>query len=1031
MDRTALRHALARVRTPRDTGALFSALGYAAAAEPFDEESQVTARWRGFRVVAADQEGREPVRALAAKLARAGERALAAGVEPSGVVLSAPRIGATGCTQLLVVPRQDPPHLALQLLEELRPRTRDTALALALRIADVLSSETAGRRFFVAFRGMLERMVVALGSDAPPADRRMAVLLQLTRVLFLYFVQAKGWLAGRPRFLRDALDDALARGKPFHRTVLHPLFFGTLNRRPPERAARFRAAAIPYLNGGLFEPHPVERRLGPILLPNAMWRDAFDDVFDRFRFCVREAEEVNAIAPDMLGHVFEGVMDDDERHATGTFYTPDSVVRDLVTAAIEAALTGRDGITADLARRVVAGATLAATEADRVRPALRNIRILDPAAGSGAFLLGALERLVEMHLALDSSPAEPGCRQRLRREVLRHNLFGVDRSPIAVRLAELRLWLAVIADDPTADVALVAPLPNLDGIVRQGDSLHDAIGALRTLVAHDDALPFRAPALSAVAEARAALFDARGPARGQAARRLREAELDWARQAIGASLARVDRTLGELTSLAHSPDLFGRRSGLSREQETLYQRLLRHRAALLRAAAAVGDGAVPFFSFEVHAPEIMAQGGFDVVVGNPPWVRAERLPAAERRALAERFTWWKSAPVRGFGHLPDLAVAFLQRSLELTAPGGAVGMLVPSKVVSASYGHAARSALVRETTIAYLHRVPDREAAAFGATTYPLAAVITKRAPEADHVVRLDFRDPVGVPQRALASDGPWVLVPDRARDALAEFYAAGVALERIAVPSLGAKTGADRLFVGELRGLDGMHAAVLLDGAERRLEARILRPALRGRDVRPFRATARRVLLCAHRPSGECLPRLPPRAAAYVRTNEAKMLARADYRGGPPWTLFRVRPALAANRIVWPDIARGPAAVALDETPLAHAIPLNTCYVAPAPDRDTAFVVTAVLNSTWARAAALAVADEARGGYRRINARVAGAMPVPPAGPATTELRGLSFAAHDGTLPAQDELDDAVAEALRLTAATREALRHLAQNRR
>ena len=1030
MDRAALRQTIACVRAPRDVGAVFAALGYTASAEPFDEHSRVAARWRGFRVVAAEQQGRESVRALAARLARAGERALAVGVEPAGLVLSAPRIGAGGGTPLLVVPRLDPPGLALQLLEDLRPRARETALALALRMIEVLSSQAAGRQFFAALRATLERMAAALPPEAPPAERHMAALLQLTRVLFLYFVQAKGWLAGRTYFLRDALDDALSRGKAFHRAVLHPLFFGSLNRRPADRTGRFRKVAIPYLNGGLFEPHPVERRWGPVLLPNELWRDAFDDVFERFRFCVREAEEVNAIAPDMLGHVFERVMDDDERHATGTFYTPEPVVRDLVTATIETALGDRDGISVDLAARAVTGAVRNAAEADLLRPALHGIRILDPAVGSGAFLLGALERLVKMRLALDANGSQPSCRHRLRREVLRRNLFGVDRSPIAVRLAELRLWLAVIADDPTTDISRVAPLPNLDGVVRQGDSLHDALGALRTLTGINDLVPVRAPGLAAVAKARADLFDATGPARGNAARRLRTVELQWARETIDASLVRVDQILGELATIAGSPDLFGRRSGLSRDQETLHGRLQRHRAALVRAGAETRDGAVPFFAFEVHAPEIMARGGFDVVIGNPPWVRAERLSGAERLALGDRFRWWKSAPARGFAHLPDLAIAFLERGLELTAPGGAVGMLVPSKVASATYGQVARTHIVRETTIAYLHRVPDRDAAAFGATTYPLAAVLKKRAPQADHVVRLDFREPAGIPQRFLAGEAPWVLVPDHARDALAEFHAAGVPLASIALPSLGAKTGADRLFVGDLRAMDDLHADVFLDGTEVRLEIGLLRPALRGRDVRPFRASARRVLLCTHRPSGECLSRLPPRAAAYLRRHESRLRARADYHGGPPWTLFRVRPALAANRVVWPDIARAPAAVALDETPLAHAVPLNTCYVAPAPDRDTAFVAAAVLNSTWAGAAALTVADEARGGYRRINARVAGSMPVPRTGPTTTEVRNLSSAAHEGSLPTQDDIDDAVAEALHLTAATREALRRLAHDR-
>ncbi|HXV87303.1 MAG TPA: DNA methyltransferase, partial [Gemmatimonadales bacterium] len=538
MDRDALHRALPAVYSPRDIGSVFAALGYAPCWDTLDQHSHIVARWGAFRVVAPDQPGRDALRTLVSSMARAGNRALAAGVDATGLILSAPRLGTGAGTRLLAIPRDDPPRLALQLVEELHPRPRDTALTLTLRSADVLSSEAAGRQFFAAFRSLLDRMAAVLPPDASLAERQMAALLQLTRVLFLYFVQAKGWLAGRPYFLRETLDQALASGIAFHRRILQPLFFGTLNRPVPERTGPFRQAAIPYLNGGLFEVHPVERRWGRIAFPNELWRDAFDQVFERFRFCVREAEEVNAIAPDMLGHVFERVMDHEERHATGTFYTPEPVVKQLVGAAVETALTDRQGIHPQLAARVVAGEQVTPQEARRLTAALRRLRILDPAVGSGAFLLVALESLVDLRAGLHGQ-ADRARRQRWRREILRRNLFGVDRSPLAVRLAELRLWLAVIADDPADSPADVAPLPNLDGVVRQGDSLHDTLGAVGALTGLADLIPLRAPGTAAVTRARTALFDATGRSGRRAAKHLRAVELQWARCTIDAALSRV------------------------------------------------------------------------------------------------------------------------------------------------------------------------------------------------------------------------------------------------------------------------------------------------------------------------------------------------------------------------------------------------------------------------------------------------------------------------------------------------------------
>ena len=165
----------------------------------------------------------------------------------------------------------------------------------------------------------------------------------------------------------------------------------------------------------------------------------------------------------MLGRVFEGVMAPDTRRASGTYYTPASLVGSVLDAAFVALLAGRLGCSeAEAERRLAEGAA-------EVRRLLRGITLLDPAAGSGAFLLGALERLT-----LVAGRARSAA---VRRRILERNLFGVDRNPAAVRLTELRLWLAVVASDPSEDPTSVQPLPNLDCLIRQGDSLFDPVGS--------------------------------------------------------------------------------------------------------------------------------------------------------------------------------------------------------------------------------------------------------------------------------------------------------------------------------------------------------------------------------------------------------------------------------------------------------------------------------------------------------------------------------------------------------------------------
>lgn len=1026
MDRPALFPLIRHARQATDLRAVFLALGYEPANQPAEDGWQVVARWKRCPVeVTEAADPRAAVRARAARLAAAARPALLAALGPEEIAVAVPRIGTPGSSRVLSVPRAGPDPGALDLLRSLQPDPDATTLAHAIRLGERLASEEVGERFFEAFRAMLGRMTAGPGVRGRPDDRQLAALLTLTRVLFLYFVQAKGWLDGRPDYLRHRLDTTLAAGRHFHRSVLHPLFFGTLNRPADRRTTAPGLGAIPYLNGGLFEPHPVERRLGPVVFPNALWRDVFDGLFERFRFCVREAEDPGAVAPDMLGRVFERVMHPGERHRSGTFYTPEHLVRQIVEESVAAALEPR-GVAPETFHALLRGDAPGPAARRAVHAELRKLRLLDPAVGSGAFLLGALEILTRAHTALQKN-VNAATRVAIRRRVLRENVFGVDRSPIAVRLAELRLWLAVVAEDPADDVRDVAPLPNLDGVVRQGDSLLDPVGAARTL-----GLPLGVPPepAAAVRRARDAVFESRGPDRAAAERRLRAAELALATAMVRHAESRVRAALRELTGIARARDLFGGRTGLTEPQERRRQALRRHRDALRATRRRLEEGTVPFFSFEVHRPEVMDAGGFDVVVGNPPWVRAERIEPPLRDVLKERFRWWRSGPsADGFGHLPDMAVAFLERAFELTVPGGAVGFLVPSKLVSAGYGAEARTALVRECELTCLYRVPDRDAAAFGATTYPLVVIARKQSPHAGHAVRLlpAPAEAATVPQRSLDVPGPWVLVPDRQRRAVDRFLAAGPPLATIAPPALGVKTGADRLLVGRLVTRDRTVARVRFGPDEVEIEQSFLRPALRGRDVGAFTMQSRRVVFWPYDRDGRLRVRLPRRAAAWIMQLTPRLTARSDYEEGPPWMLFRLRGALAPWRVVWADIARQPGAVVLECAGAGNAMPLNTCYVAPAPDRRTALAVCAVINSTWARAVVSVTADEARGGYHRHNATVIGRLPVPSSPEARARLARLARTCHDDSRFDRQRLDRTVAGALALDDDTRAALADLA----
>lgn len=961
-------------------------LGASAVAEGGIARAALMARHGAFRVFALEAADPEvAARAAARRLSAGAERGLACalGGSPGRLVLAAGPVGL----RLATIPLIRPPGSALATLERLAPARSESALALSLRIAEVLATEGITPRFFRAFRMTLERLTDRLAVPRSRVDRHALALTALTRLLFLYFIQSKGWLDGDPRYIAKLLDRALSCGRHFHRSVLHALCFGALNRPPANRSRSARALGrIPFLNGGLFEPTPLERRHGPAIWSNADWRRAFDDLFERFHFSVREHDAGEFVAPDMLGRVFEGVMDPDERRASGSYYTPASLVREIVRAGLEAVLTQRLGLSPGVAARWVHTG-----EAPHPAPDVRGLTVLDPAVGSGAFLLGALDELVALRRATGEGPA-----LAVKRDVLASSLFGVDLTPTAVRLTELRLWLALVADETTGDLHSIAPLPNLDGHVRQGDALLDPLMLAQSLGGRT--LRGRLVEARQVESARRSLFQLAGPAKRGAQRELARAEAVLARRLLDDGRGALEASIKELLTLGRSRDLFGKRRGLAAEQR---QRLTRLRQSLRDIRSGLRklrlDNAAPFFSFESHFADLLMRGGFDLIVGNPPWVRAERLAPRVRETLAMRYSCWRPSAIRGFAHLPDLAVAFTERALELARPGGVVSLLLPAKLTSSGYAEALRQHLAQSTRIERAAPVAERTAQAFGAAVYPMSLVAARADPAGSEMVATALGPKPtapAVPQRELHSSGPWILIPG-AEQVLRRLRAEFPVVRERWIPQLGVKTGADDLFL--------VHEPLPGGGT---------RPAVRGRDIGAWRCTPRRHVLWTHGSDGSPLARLSAEAARHFATHEERLRLRADYKGGPPWQLFRTALGCSTHRVVWADLSRRLGAV----VPPPDVVPLNTVYGIATRTGADAAALAALLNCRWLTALARLVADPARGGFRRFNARVIGGLPLPHhESPVWAEL-----VRRGGRCEPADEL---VADALELDGADRRAL--------
>ncbi len=888
---------------------------------------------------------------------------------------------------------------------------------------EVLGRDALTRRFYRA----LERAVLELSASArtmPAGDAHELALLVTCRLLFLAFVESKGWLDGDRAWLTHAVDRTMATGGELHRRLLRPLFFGTLNTPWRDRAPAARALGrLPFLNGGLFAPSHVERRFARVRLDDAPIARITGDLLARHRFTAREDAVTGldaAIDPEMLGRAFESLMCSDERRTSGTFYTPPAIVADATSRALACALQAH-GLRAPVVERALRGEPPAGAQRARLAELLPQLRVLDPACGSGAFLVHALGSLATMRIAC----GDPRSSEAVRRDVLAANIFGVDVQPTAVWLCELRLWLAVVIESEVTDPRDVTPLPNLDRHIRVGDALagDDFSGGIVRLGG------------GAIARLRGRYARASGARKGSLARALDRAERTAALCACETALAQAVAARTDALLAVRTRDLFGERQPPAADSRRRLDELrARVRALRERKRALSAGGALPF-AFAAHFPDAAQAGGFDAIIGNPPWVRLHNIPPAARERLRRTFrvyrdaAWTAGAEAAragtGFAAQIDLAALFVERSVGLLAPAGALALLVPAKLWRSLAGGGVRRLL---GTQAAVHALDDWSSAPamFDAATYP-SLIVARRGASAIGEVALthhghDVARRWTVPRHALpfdATDGsPWLMLPDEVRQAFETLRRSGpmLASSGLGRPLLGVKCGANDAFLVRV-------GKVARDGAEVRagnragvIEPALLRPIVRGEDVTPWRARlGTEAMLFTHGTDGAPMAALPPLAAEWLRPWRRRLASRSDARGDRWWSLFRTAAARSDTpRVVWADVAKRPRAAVLNAGD--RTVPLNSCYVLPTANTDDALAFAALLNSPVAAAWLDALAEPARGGYRRYLGWTLALLPIPADwSHAVRTLAPLAREALAGAPPDDDTLTDAAACAYRV----------------
>ena len=298
------------------------------------------------------------------------------------------------------------------------------------------------------------------------------------RLVFLHFLQKKGWLGvskeaawgcGDKNFIYNLFKNAGEEvKKDFLEQALEPLFFKTLNTDRGKEALApktvcgiyGREIRIPYLNGGLFEEDELDKKKVKFRKEHF---ETLLEFFNQYNFTIDETDPDDqeiGVDPEMLGKIFENLLEDNKDK--GAFYTPKEIVQYMCRESLIAYLNEKTKLDA---RDFVINHEIAFTDAQKadLLKALLDVKVCDPAVGSGAFPMGMLNELLACTQLLTGNSKT---RSELKKHIVKSNIYGVDIEKGAVDIARLRFWLAIIVDEEEP-----IPLPNLDYKIMQGNSL--------------------------------------------------------------------------------------------------------------------------------------------------------------------------------------------------------------------------------------------------------------------------------------------------------------------------------------------------------------------------------------------------------------------------------------------------------------------------------------------------------------------------------------------------------------------------------
>ena len=587
----------------------------------------------------------------------------------------------------------------------MEPRRSDAARLRELQydkpssFMNLFDTKEIVRSFYNKYKVLLTDLGRNIDGISSDDDRQHYSQTLLSRIIFLYFIQSKKFLADESlAYLRNRFEETVRDGGNFYRDFLTVLFFNVLNTEKTNRKTD-KFNSVPFLNGGLFKEHPTEKKYN-IRIKN----DIFDKILkflDGWMWYVDDtaddASTTASINPEILGHIFETMIED--QNGQGAFYTPVDITRYICRETIrlycldrvnEHFLTSYDKI-GDIV--------------DDVRhveylyfDVIKGIRVLDPSCGSGEFILTAYKTLYELYketwcaIGNHETAQVHNEKRRLgkkpnyyfKRRIITENIYGVDIDSGALEVCKLRLWLSLVADMGKENAE---PLPNIDYNIMQGDSL----------------VGYTTP---------------------QATQQLSIYEPER----ISSILFQIE-TLKQRYRQEQDP---GKAELLNRE---ISEKIDKHNKRLNRAwisdvscktrSSKINVEEINPFHWVLHFYNVIISGGFDIVVGNPPWLSTTASASSRTRRpqllrpMYEKLFKTKDAR--------EHYAFFFEIALNMMKPGGRIGYIVALSSISLISKKPLQEFLRNRCSELMISSYNDRPGKIFEGGTHARSAIILGR----------------------------------------------------------------------------------------------------------------------------------------------------------------------------------------------------------------------------------------------------------------------------------------------------------------